>query len=347
MRAAYATKIGGAAPLDNLEIGERPQPVPGAGEVRVRVRAASLNHHDYWTLRGVVGSPIALPRILGCDAAGIVDSYGPDVPPGLPPPGSDVVVYQMKFCGQCGACAGGDPMLCKRFEMLSDAGMEGSFGEFVVVPASHVLPKPSALSFEEAACLGTTFLTAYRMLFVKAALRPGQSVVIQGTTGGLATAAITLGAAAGLFVIACARSPQRGSVAQRLGARAVVTSGRDAAKQIVALTGDEGADAVMESVGEPSWATSLRAVRPGGAIVVSGATGGANPPADLNRVFWRQIRILGSTMGSLGEFRDLLRFVECSGIRPLVDRVYPLHEARSAMERLASGEQIGKLVLTP
>ncbi|MBC5824957.1 MAG: zinc-binding dehydrogenase [Candidatus Eremiobacteraeota bacterium] len=346
MRAAYATKMGGDAPLNNLEIGERPEPTAGPGEARIRVRAATLNHHDYWTLRGVVGSPITLPRILGCDAAGVVDSYGPDAPAGVPPPGSDVIVYQMKFCGECGACADGDPMLCRRFEMLSDVGMEGSFAEYVVVPAVHVLPKPARLSYEEAACLGTTFLTAYRMLFVKAQLRPGQTVLVQGAAGGLSTAAITLAAAAGVFTIASSRSSDRLEVAKRLGAHATVPGGRDAAKAILGLTSGEGVDAVMESVGEPTWATSMRAVRAGGAIVVAGATGGPNPPADLARIFWRQIRIIGSTMGSLSEFIALLRFVECAAIKPLIDRIYPLEHARSAIERLAADEQVGKLVLS-
>jgi NADPH:quinone reductase-like Zn-dependent oxidoreductase len=347
MRAAYATQIGGDRPLDNLTVGERPEPAAGPGEARITVKAASLNHHDYWTLQGVVGSPISLPRILGCDAAGIVDAYGPDAPAGLPPPGSEVVVYPMKFCGQCAGCQGGDPMLCRHFEMLSDAGMEGSFARYAVVPAQNIIAKPAALSFAEAACLGTAFLTAYRMLFVKAQLRAGQRVLVQGARGGLASAAITLGVKAGTEVFAAARSESKLEIAKSLGAHHTVVAGRDAAKTILRLTGGEGVDAVIESVGEPTWATSLRALRPGGTLVVAGATGGPNPPADLARVFWRQLRILGSTMGSLLEFKELLRFVERARIKPLIDSVYPLDQARAAFERLAAGEHAGKLVLEP
>lgn len=345
MRALYATKLGGDAPLENLEFGERPEPTPGPGQVRVRVRAATLNHHDYFTLRGIVGYPISPPRILGCDASGVVDSYGPQRPPDSPDPGSDVVVYPVTFCEQCPACSGDDPMLCRRFVMLSDGDVEGSFSEYLVVPARNAVPKPSALSHEEAACLGVTFLTAYRMLFAKARLRPGQSALVQGAGGGLATAAIALAAAAGITVVASSRSEAKLERARALGAHHTVMAGKDAAKAVLKLFGGDGVDAVIESVGEPTWPTSLRAVKQGGTVVVAGATGGPNPPADLARIFWRQIHIAGSTMGTLPEFVDLLRFVERAKIKPLIDRVYAFSEFKSAFARLAADEQVGKLVL--
>jgi NADPH:quinone reductase-like Zn-dependent oxidoreductase len=352
MRAVFAKQLGGDAPLDNLEIGERPEPVLGPGDVRIRVRAASLNHHDYFTLRGIVGSPITPPRILGCDASGTVVDYGAGRPPGSPDPGTDVTIYPVTFCGECGACRSGDPMLCKRFTMLSDGDREGSFSDHLVVPAHCALAKPSELSFAQASSLGTTYLTAYRMLFVKAALTPGKSpdgtgstVLVQGAGGGLATAAIQLAHAAGITVIASSRSQSKLDAAARAGADHGVIAGREAAKAILALCPD-GVDAVIESVGEPTWATSLRAVRQGGAIVVAGATAGANPPADLARIFWRQLRVLGSTMGSPAEFKALLRFVENAGIVPIVDTVYPASEARTAFARLAAGDLIGKLALS-
>ena len=345
MQAAYATKIGGDSPLDNLEVGTRPDPQPGHGEVRVRVRAVSLNHHDYFTLRGIVGYPIQLPRILGCDASGVVDAYGPHAPENAPPVGADVAVYAVRQCGSCPACKGLDPMLCRRFTMLSDGDFEGSLAEFVVVPACNVVPKPPELTHAEAACMGVTFLTAYRMLFVKAALEPGQTVLVQGAGGGLATAAIPLASSAGLTVIASSRSEAKLDVARRLGAQHTVGAGKDAAKSILRLTDGDGVDAVIESVGEPTWGTSVRAVRQGGAIVVAGATAGANPPADLTRIFWRQLRVLGSTMGTLPEFTRLLRFVSAKAIKPLIDRRYALTDVRSAFERMAAGEQIGKLVV--
>lgn len=345
MRAVFASQLGGDAPLDNLSIGERPEPQPGPGEVRVRVRAATLNRHDYFTLQGVVAYPFEPPRILGCDAAGVVDRYGPDRPPDSPDPGTPVTVYPVTFCGSCTGCGSDDPMLCARFTLLSDGDREGSFSDFLVVPARCVLPKPEALSFAEAAALGTAYLTAYRMLFVKAALTPGQSVLIQGAGGGLATAAIALACAAGLVVYVSSRSAERLEAAQRVGARHGVLAGRDAAKTILKLSGG-GVDAVIESVGEATWATSLRALRPGGTIVVSGATSGPNPPADLARVFWRQLQIKGSSMGTIQEFRDLLRFIASRHIKPLVDHVYPAENARDAFVRLAAGDAFGKLALS-
>lgn len=345
MRAAFAVKLGGDAPLGNLEIGERPKPEPGRGEIRVRVRAVTLNHHDYFTLRGIVGYPIDPPRILGCDAAGVIDAHGPDVGALAQPVGTEVVVYPVRQCGVCKACFGPDPMLCRRFTMLSDGDVEGSLAEYVVVPAAAALPKPASLDFAQAACMGVTFLTAYRMLFVKAALEPGRSVLVQGAGGGLATAAIQLAASAGCTVIAASRSEERRAGALRIGAHHAVEAGKDAAKAVLRLTGGEGVDAVIESVGEPTWGTSVRAVRQGGAIVVAGATAGANPPADLSRIFWRQLRVLGSTMGSLPEFERLLRFVDSRGIKPVIDTTYAWNDLRVAFERLAGGDHFGKLVI--
>jgi len=344
MQAAYAVRLGGDKPLDNLEIGERPRPEPGPDEVRVRVRAVTLNHHDYFTLRGIVGYPIEVPRILGCDASGVVDAHGPGTN-GAPPVGCEVAVYPVRQCGRCAACEGPDPMLCRRFVMLSDADVEGALAEFVVVPARNAVPKPASLDFGQAACMGVTFLTAYRLLFVKAALRPGSSVLVQGAGGGLATALVQLAAAAGCTVFISSRSQAKLDAALRLGAHHAIPSGKDAAKAVLALTEGEGVDAVMESVGEATWGTSVRAVRQGGAIVVAGATSGANPPADLSRIFWRQLRVLGSTMGSLPEFRALLRFVDGKAIKPVIDRTYPWSQIRDAFERLAAGDQFGKLVI--
>jgi NADPH:quinone reductase-like Zn-dependent oxidoreductase len=241
---------------------------------------------------------------------------------------------------------GSDPMLCRRFTMLSDGDFEGTLAEYVVVPARNVVRKPERLTHAQAACMGVTFLTAYRMLFVKAALAPGQSVLVQGAGGGLATAAIQLAAASGLTVFASSRSDVKLDAARKLGAHHAVAAGRDAFKGVLKLTSGDGVDAVIESVGEPTWGTSLRAVRQGGAIVVAGATAGPNPPADLTRIFWRQLRVLGSTMGTLPEFVRLLRFVEEREIEPPIDATYPLADVRSAFQRLAAGDHFGKLVIT-
>ena len=345
MRALYATKTGGDDPLANIEIGERPAPVPKAGEVRVRMQAATLNRHDLFTLRGIVGYPITLPRILGCDGTGVVDAYGPDRPAGTPDPGSEVVLYPVTFCGACEACQGDDPMLCRTWNLLSDGPLDGTFAEYVVLPALHVIPKPQFLSDVEAAALGVSMLTAYRMLFVKAELRPGQSVLVHAVGGGVGTAAVSLATAAGIKVFASSRSESKLKAAQRLGASETVIAGRDAAKAILRSTAGNGVDAVLETVGEATWATSLRAVRQGGAVVVAGSTSGPNPPADLGRIFWRQLRILGSSMGTLPEFLDLIHFIESKGIKPVIDSTYPLSEARDAFKRLAEDANTGKIGL--
>jgi NADPH:quinone reductase-like Zn-dependent oxidoreductase len=231
--------------------------------------------------------------------------------------------------------------------MLSDGDFEGTLAEYVVVPARNVVPKPPSLTHPETACMGVTFLTAYRMLFVKAALEPGQSVLVQGAGGGLATAAIQLASSAGLLVLASSRSEAKLATARTIGALHTILAGKDAFKTALQFTSGEGVDAVIESVGEPTWGTSLRSARQGGSIVVAGATAGPNPPADLSRIFWRQLRVLGSTMGTLPEFRRLLQFVETSRIKPVIDRTYPWSEVRAAFERLASGDHFGKLVVEP
>ncbi len=344
MLAVYATAGGGDDPLANLEVGERPPPEPPPGFVRVRVGAASLNHHDLWTLRGIGAGPITYPRILGCDAAGTVDVYGPGTPQTLPP-GSAVICHSVITCGSCEACLGPDESLCRQFAILSDGPYEGAMAEYAVVPARNCLAIPGHLNVAEAACLGTTYLTAYRMLYTRARSRPGDTVLIQGAGGGLATAAEALALAGGLRVIVSSRDPQRRAAALARGAHHAVEPGRAAAAAVLALTRGRGVDAVLETVGEATWATSLRAVRPGGTVVVAGATTGANPPADLARVFWRQLVVCGSTMGTWAEFRTLLALVDTRRLVPLVDTVLPLRSAAEAFRRLAAGDVTGKLVL--
>ncbi|MGC2190899.1 MAG: zinc-binding dehydrogenase [Candidatus Dormiibacterota bacterium] len=343
MLAAFATAAGGPQPLDNLAVGEREIPEPKSGAVRLRTRAASLNRHDLWTLAGV-GTPATFPWTLGCDVAGTVDAYGPETPERLPV-GTPVVAHAVITCGVCEACLGPDETSCRRFAMLSEGSWEGTFSEYCLVPAINLFALPADLSFEQAACLPTAYLTAYRMLFTKAALRPGDTVLIQGAGGGLSTAAEALALAGGLRVIVSSRDPAKRAAAHERGVHHAVATGRDAVGEVLGLTGGEGVDAVIESVGEATWATSLRVLRRGGAVVVAGATTGADPAADLRRVFWRQLRILGSTMGTWAEFSALLNTVRATGVRPLIEQTYPLAEAKSAFQRLESGEATGKLVM--
>jgi NADPH:quinone reductase-like Zn-dependent oxidoreductase len=307
-----------AASAPGRRRGERPAGVP-ADWVRVRVRAAALNHHDIWSLRGVGLPAERLPMVLGTDAAGLADD------------GAAVVVHAVL------ASPGwaGDETLDPRRTLLSER-YPGTLAPEVWVPAANLVPKDPALSWAQAACLPTAYLTAYRMLFSAAALRPGQTVLVQGTGGGVASAAIVLARAAGLRVWAAGRDPARRARAQALGAHAVVEPGARLPAQV---------DAVLDTVGAATWAHSLRALAPGGVLVVAGATTGDAPPAELRRVFFRSLRVHGVTMGTRQELVAVQRFLVASGVRPVVDAVLPVESAREGLARLASGEAFGKVVL--
>jgi NADPH:quinone reductase-like Zn-dependent oxidoreductase len=307
-------------PLSGLQVAERSDPDIPDGWVRVHLRAAALNHHDLWSLRGVGLAADRLPMVLGCDGAGVLDD------------GTEVVVHAVV------PSAGwtGDETLDPRRTLLSEL-YDGTLAEQVVVPAATVLPKPPELSWEAAACLPTAWLTAYRMLFTNAGVRPGQTVLVQGAGGGVATAAIVLARAAGLRVWATSRDEGKRARAVAIGAHEAFADGARLPDKV---------DAVLETVGKATWQHSLRALRPGGTLVVSGATSGADPSADLNRVFFLQLKVIGSTMGNRDELRDLLDLCVATGVRPVVDDVRPLADARASFERRASGEVFGKLVLT-
>ncbi|MSO96481.1 MAG: Zn-dependent oxidoreductase [Thermoleophilia bacterium] len=305
-------------PLAALELADAPEPDVREGWEVVELRAASLNHHDLWTLRGVGAAEANLPIQLGTDLAGVTAD------------GREVVVYPL--VGGTDQAA----LVSEGMHILSEQGDPGTLAERVAVPPHGLVPKPAGLSFAEAACLPTAYLTAWRMLFVKAALREGDAVLVQGAGGGVATAAILLGAAAGLRVYATSRSEERRSRAVTLGATAAVEPGGRLPERV---------DAVIETVGKATWAHSLKSLRAGGTVVVSGATSGPDPSADLARMFWRQLDVRGSTMGTLEEFHALLAFLERTGVRPLVDSTFPLADAHAAFERLASGDAFGKVVL--
>jgi NADPH:quinone reductase-like Zn-dependent oxidoreductase len=321
MLAVFASRTDADDPLSALEVGERPDPEPPAGWVIVDVKAASLNHHDLWSLRGVGLPEDRLPMILGCDAAGV------------DPDGNEVIVHSVITTDGWR----GDDTLDPRRTLLSERH-QGALAEKVAVPKGNLVPKPEALSFAEASCLPTAWLTAYRMLFVKAAVRPGDTVLIQGAGGGVASAAIVLARQAGLRVWVTSRDPARGEKAKELGAHEAFESGARLPERV---------DAVLETVGEATWKHSLRALRPGGTLVVSGSTSGPNPPAELQRVFFLQLNIVGSTMGTRDELAQLARLCETSGIRPRIDRELPLGEAREGFSALAAGDVFGKIVFTP
>jgi NADPH:quinone reductase-like Zn-dependent oxidoreductase len=321
MLAAYAARTDRADPLSALEIGERPQPEVPEGWVTVHVRAASLNHHDLWSLRGVGLPEDRLPMILGCDAAGVTDE------------GDDVVIHAV--IGDP-ARGGGDETFDPKRTLLSERH-QGCFAERVAVPRRNLVPKPPGLTWEEAACLPTAWLTAYRMLFTRSGLAPGATVLVQGAGGGVATALIVLGRAAGYRVWATSRDEDKRKRALDLGADAVFESGARLPERV---------DAVLETVGKATWDHSLKSLRPGGTLVVSGATSGPDPSADLQRVFFLQLSVVGSTMGTLDELHRLVTFCEVTGVRPLIDATMPLSEARGGFARLAAGDIFGKIVFT-
>ncbi len=322
MIAAYCAAQSSEDPLAGLVVGERPEPQVEEGWVRVHVRAASLNHHDLWSLQGVGLPADRLPMILGCDAAGVTDE------------GREVVVHAVVSAPDWK----GDETLDPRRSLLSEAH-QGTLAEQVVVPARNLVPKPAGLSWAEAACLPTAWLTAYRMLFTQADLKPGSTVLVQGAGGGVATALITLGSAAGLRVWATSRDEAKRARAVQLGADQAFASGARLPERV---------DAVMETVGAATWSHSVRSLRPGGAIVISGATSGDNPAStELTRVFFLQLRVLGSTMGTLAELGRLIRFCERTGVRPVIDATLPLARAREGFERMLAGQLTGKVVFTP
>jgi NADPH:quinone reductase-like Zn-dependent oxidoreductase len=320
MLAATCTSQSADDPLSGLTVGEVPDPAVPDGWVRVTVKSAALNHHDLWSLKGVGLAGDQLPMILGCDAVGTLDD------------GTEVVVHAVVASPRWT----GDETLDPKRTLLSEKH-QGTLAEQVVVPAHNVLPKPPELSWDEAACLPTAWLTAYRMLFTNAGLRPGQTVLIQGAGGGVATAAIALARHAGYRVWATSRDEVKRKQALDLGAHEVFETGARLPARV---------DAVLETVGKATWSHSMKALRPGGTLVVSGATTGGDPSADLNRLFFLQLRVVGSTMGTRDELRDLLSFCVSTGLRPVISDVRPLADAAASFAKLAEGDVFGKLVLT-
>jgi NADPH:quinone reductase-like Zn-dependent oxidoreductase len=318
--AVTATSFDDKDPLAGLAVGDVPEPAVPEGWVRVTVRAAALNHHDLWSLRGVGLAADQLPMVLGCDAAGVTDD------------GAEVVVHAVVADPEYG-----DETLDPGRTLLSEKH-PGTLAEQVAVPRRNVVPKPACLTWEEAACVPTAWLTAYRMLFTKSGLRPGGRVLVQGAGGGVSTALVALGRAAGYVVYVTSRDAAKRARAVELGAHGAYDSGARLPERV---------DAVMETVGAATWDHSLKSLEPGGTIVVAGATSGAEPPADLRRVFFRQLTVAGSTMGTRAELAALLRMLEATGVRPLVDSTWALGDAREAFARLRSGDSFGKVVLTP
>jgi NADPH:quinone reductase-like Zn-dependent oxidoreductase len=320
MRAACVTRFSADQPLDGLELLDRPEPEPPPGWCTVRVRAASLNHHDLWSLRGVGLTEDRLPMVLGCDGAGVDED------------GNEVIVHAVVGADD----HRGDETLDPKRSLLSER-YDGTLAEQVAVPRRNLVPKPAELSWAEAACLPTAWLTAYRMLFTQSGVQPGGTVLVQGAGGGVATALVALGHAAGYRMWVTSRDEAKGARAVELGADGAYPSGARLPDRV---------DAVMETVGAPTWEHSLKSLRPGGTIVVSGATGGHEAVSDLRRLFFLQLRVVGSTMGTRDELVRLTQLLVQTGVRPLVDTELPLDRVREGFARMDRGELFGKVVFT-
>ena len=321
MFAVYAESFSTDDPLSGLVVGERPDPVAPDGWTTVTVKAASINHHDVWSLKGVGLKADRLPMILGCDAAG----YDED--------GNEVVVHAVISSPDWV----GDETLDPKRSLLSERH-QGTFADKVVVPKRNVVAKPASMSFAEAACLPTAWLTAYRMLFTQGGLKAGDSVLVQGAGGGVATALIVLARAGGLKVYATSRDDEKRKRALDIGAHEVFGSNERLHFKV---------DAVMETIGRATWEHSIRSLRPGGKLLTTGNTSGPNlDNAMLPHIFFLQLQVIGSTMGTRGELAALTQMLDATGQRPLIDRELPMTDAREGLAAVASGDVFGKIILT-
>lgn len=331
--------------FDNVAVRDLAAPEPGPGEVVVAVKAAAFNHLDLWTLRGDLKIEHRFPHALGADGAGVVESVGEGVPAGIRP-GDRVLVNPALSCGLCECCRAGEQSECTAFRMLGEHE-PGTVAELVKVPAANVFPVPEHLDFAEAAALGVTFITAYRMLFDRGGMRPGEWVLVTGIGGGLALSLFQLARPAAGKLLVTSSSDEKLQRAADLGADGGVNyRDADVGREVRRLTGKRGVDLVADSAGGPSLDGSLRALRKGGRVVIAGATAGAKAEIDVRRVFWNQLSVIGSTMGSVANVSDMLRLVAGSKLRPIVDRVVPLDGAPAALRLLEEGGQFGKIVVS-
>lgn len=321
MLAAYAAAQSADDPLSGLEVGERPDPEVRPGWSVVTLKTAGLNHHDIFSLKGVGLPADRLPMVLGCDGAGLDEN------------GNEVIVHAVVPSEGWR----GDETLDPKRSLLSELH-DGTLAQKVAVPSANLVPKPADLSWEHAACLGTAWLTAYRMLFSNAGLTPGATVLVQGAGGGVATALVQLGSAAGYRMWVTSRDDDKGKRALEIGADRAFASGERLPERV---------DAVMETVGAATWSHSINSLNPGGTVVISGATSGDAPAkAELTKIFFKQLRVIGSTMGTRGDLERLAKFVVQQGIEPVVDTVLPLERAREGFAKMESGDLFGKVVFT-
>ena len=339
MKAAYLTGHGGN---EVVAIGERPMPARHAGDVLVRLHAATLNRVDLYMRDSGAGITHSLPQVMGIDGAGVVEAT--DEGHRLKA-GDRVLLYPGVTCGQCEFCRRGEEVLCTHMKLLGEH-RDGTLAEYISVPARNAVRMPEGWSFEEAAALGVNHLTAWRMLMTQARLKSSETVLIFGIGGGVSLAGLQLAKAMGARVIVTSREPDKIDRALALGADVgICSSTHDVVKEVMRLTDKRGVDVVFENVGAAVWDSALKSAVRGGRIVTCGATTGDQPGADLRRVFIRQLQIYGSTLGNLAELQALVQFCDQHRLRPVIDQVFPLEQTHAALDRLASGQQFGKVAV--
>ena len=342
MKAVVFHEHGGPAVL---KYEDAPDPKPGRGDVLIEVRATSINHIDIFLRRGMPGVRVPLPKIAGCDASGVIREVGPDVS-GLKP-GDRVTINPGISCGHCEFCASGFGSQCTTYAMVGEH-IDGAYAQLLRVPAHIVLPIPDTLSFEEAAAAPLVFLTAWSMMVGKGDIRPGEDVLILGAGAGVGTAAIQIAKLAGCLVIATASTDEKLARAKELGADILINYKKDEFdKRVRDITNKRGVDVVIDYIGADTWVQSLRSARKGGRVLTCGATTGFAPQTDLRHIFYRQVRVIGSTMGSHKEFMDVMKCIFRGQLKPVIDRVLPLSEASQGHELIEKREVFGKIVLTP
>ena len=339
MKAIYLDGHGGN---DVVKVGERPAPQRHTGEVLLRMQASTLNQVDLYMRNSGAGITHQLPQTMGIEGFGHVAECDSDSGLNV---GDAVVIHPSISCGQCEFCQRGDDVLCTRVSFIGEH-RDGAWSDYLCVPARNVLRAPRYLTAEQAAALAVTHLTAWRMLVTQGQLKAGQTVLIFGIGGGVSVAALQLAKAMGARVLVTSRHAHKLERALTLGADLDIhTPKQDVVKSVMAFTGKRGVDLVIENVGEAVWADAMKSLVRGGRLVTCGATSGDQPPADLRRIFIRQLQILGSTLGNLQEFKDLLAFCEQHHIRPVIDRVFHMDQVHEALDVMARAEQFGKLAL--
>jgi len=344
VRACVLTATGG---IDKLEITDVPDaPAPQAGQVRVAIRAAALNHLDLFVADGLPGTVRSFPHIVGADGAGMVETVGPGVT--SVQPGDHVLINPGISDYSCEFCRAGEHSLCVNYRLLGEH-LPGTAAELVTVPAHNVARIPSLspeLTWAEAAAFSLVTLTAWRMLVTRAQLKSGETVLIWGIGGGVSLAALRIAKLHGARAIVTSSNDAKLDAARRLGADVTLNyRTQKISQEVRAITNKRGVDVVVENAGAASWDESLRSLRRGGRLVTCGATTGPHVSLDLRRLFWHHWSILGSTMGNAAEYTEIVRRLEQGELRPIVDRVYPMAQTRQAFERLARGEQLGKVVV--